>query len=313
MAAAVPLTPDVTPDPPHAPADVPREPKHNYHLVKELGDDIWLIERDVDNHQFVGFRWNLDLLEPEFFALLGRGAGDAVAAVLSHPNLVSHIDVNESKVFKSATAIDTHNYAICDYCDAGTLRNFIDRTSVRPKIKLDSRQVLQWLPESLVWHVAISMLSALAWLHDGVRIEDQIHRDPVDGSVIRNDDGSVRRNEVETGPFDRAEDWFPILHRDIRTDQIFFQHPKGIETYGFCKLGGFGRVYVSGHMHGRALGTVITSESGTYSEPVLKEIVAEAEAKAVIERELAKDRVGAEHNEVWIENYDTLKKVSTVV
>ncbi|CAN8098137.1 unnamed protein product [Discula destructiva] len=273
---------------------------YSYRLVKKLHEEegIWQVEREADKHQFVGSRWDVDVSQPEFAALLDRGAGDAVAAVLNHPNLVSFIDLHRTR-FWTGTVFESQNYAIFDYCDAGTLRNFIDKTSVRPKVEIGSQQVLQWLPESLVWHVATSLLSALTWLHDGFRQED---------TIIWEEDGSATRGVVEEGPLDRGEDWFPILHRDIQTEQVFFQHPKGIETYGHCKLGGFGRVVVSGHMQGQALGTAVTSEDETQPEVVLRRLVAEAEAKAVVEQELAKDEGPVQDNVVWMENYDSLEK-----
>jgi serine/threonine protein kinase len=38
----------------------------------------------------------------------------------------------------------------------------------------------------------------------------------------------------------------PVLHRDVRAENVFLQHPRGIETYGPVKLGNFGRCWVSG-------------------------------------------------------------------
>jgi hypothetical protein len=40
-------------------------------------------------------------------------------------------------------------------------------------------------------------------------------------------------------------DWWPVLHRDLRAGNVFLQHPRGVETYGAVKLGGFGRCFVS--------------------------------------------------------------------
>lgn len=279
---------------------------HQYRMVRKLHDteDIWLVEREADNHQFVAFRWNVDQQNPQLSNLLERGAGDAVAAVLNHPNLVSHIDLHQAE-FWTGQESEKQNYALCDYCDAGTLRNFLDKTPVLPVTKLGTREVLQWLPESLVWHVATSLLSALAWLHEGVRLED---------SLDWQTDGSAERGTVQQSPFDRGEDWFPLLHRDIRAEHVFFQHPKGIETYGYCKLGGFGSISVSGHAHGRAVGTALWSEAERTSELDLKTIVRRAEASTVLARRQAENEhiaagTETEEREIWIDNYDHLVKV----
>lgn len=224
---------------------------HQYRLVRKLHatEEIWLVQRVSDDMEFVGWRWDIPQLNPDFAQLLGRGAGDAVAAVLNHPNLVSHIDLHQVP-FWHGRDFEYRDYAISDYMDAGTLRNFIDKTPVLPKIELRTGAVLQWLPEGLVWHVAMSLLNALTWLHEGVRQEDTIEW---------GDCETATRGAARQTPRDRKEDWWPILHRDLRTDQVFFQHPRGIETYGSCKLGGFGSMFVSGHVHDLAVGTVATS------------------------------------------------------
>lgn len=240
-----------------------------YRLVRKLhaNRDIWLTQRVSDNTEFVAWPWDIPRLNPAFNHLLARGAGEAVGAVLNHPNLVSHIDIQRVPYWHGRD-YEYQDYAISDYMDAGTLRNFIDKTLVLPKINLRTGRVLQWLPEGLVWHVAVSLLSALTWLHEGVREED---------IILWSKDGTASRGkEIET-PTDRSEDWWPILHRDIRTDRIFFQHPRGIETYGQCKLGGFERVFVSGHVHGRAAGTVVTSEDEA-DQDLLRILILRAEA-----------------------------------
>lgn len=246
------------------------EVPHQYRLVRKLHatEEIWLVQRTSDDMEFVGRQWDVPRLNPDFDQLLERGAGDAVAAVLNHPNLISHIDMHQLSYWHGRD-FEQRDYTISDYMDAGTLRSFIDKTLVLPKVNLRTGAVLQWLPESLVWHVATSLLSALTWLHEGVREEDVI---------LWGDGGKARRGtEIET-PMDRGEDWWPILHRDIRTDQVFFQQPRGIETYGSCKLGGFGRVFVSGHVHGRAAGTVVTSLAEA-SEELLRGVVLRAQAE----------------------------------
>ncbi|KAK3303256.1 uncharacterized protein B0T15DRAFT_539642 [Chaetomium strumarium] len=41
-------------------------------------------------------------------------------------------------------------------------------------------------------------------------------------------------------------DRMPVLHRDIKAENVLLQRPRGIEMYGAVKLGGLGRCWVSG-------------------------------------------------------------------
>ncbi|KAJ4423124.1 hypothetical protein N0V82_002253 [Gnomoniopsis sp. IMI 355080] len=270
-----------------------------YRLVRKLHDDeeIWLVQRVSDEMEFVGWRWDIPRLNPALNQLLERGAGDAVAAVLNHPNLVSHIEIHQVQYWRGHD-FECRDYAISDYMDAGTLRNFIDKTPVLAKVNLRTGHVLQWLPESLVWHVAVSLLSALTWLHEGVREEDTIRWA---------DDGAATRGTKIQTPTERLEDWWPILHQDIRTDQVFFQHPRGIETYGSCKLGGFGKMFVSGHVHGMAAGTAVTSWNGT-SEEELRKVILRAQADLKKRREGEAD---PEERKKMYEDYSSIEYVST--
>ncbi|KAI1472800.1 uncharacterized protein F4812DRAFT_464851 [Daldinia caldariorum] len=88
----------------------------------------------------------------------------------------------------------------------------------------------KFLPESLCWHVLISVLKALAWLHDG------------------------SPELVATGPgrfgMDPTPDWNPALHRNITPANIHFQQPRRNETYGQCKLGNYSSLYLSSHHNG---------------------------------------------------------------
>lgn len=291
-----PLPPDIV-----AAADANRaamQVPHQYRMVRKLHatEQVWLVQRVSDDMEFVGWRWDIPRLNADFDQLLGRGAGDAVAAVLNHPNLVSHIDLYQVP-FWHGRDFEYRDYAISDYMDAGTLSNFIEKTPVLPKVELRTGAVLQWLPESLVWHVAVSLLNALTWLHEGVREEDTIEWG--DG------ESASRRTATQT-PMERAEDWWPILHRDIRANQVFFQHPRGIETYGSCKLGGFGSMFVSGHVHGRAAGTAATSWNDA-SDAVMRQTILRAQ-------EDLKTRMDAEANpeerKKMYEDYSHLNYVS---
>lgn len=95
-----------------------------------------------------------------------------------------------------------------------------------------------FLPESLVWHVAIGVLRALMFLHEGKRDVISVEKDAATGQF--------KRVRTVKGPPETEPDWLPILHRDIRAENIYLQHPRGIETYGQVKLGGFEQCYVSG-------------------------------------------------------------------
>ncbi len=134
-----------------------------------------------------------------------------------------------------------------DYCDAGTLRSLIDRppADCRPRAR-------GFLPESLCWHVFRSLLSALAWLHDGYRVDD--YTDPRSGFAPKRGEWVVDC------------DWMPILHRDLRPENVYFQYRRSRETYGLCKLGFFGECSVSGHANMRSGGAVVAGGPGQDTE-----------------------------------------------
>ncbi|KAI1482148.1 hypothetical protein F4774DRAFT_332460 [Daldinia eschscholtzii] len=88
----------------------------------------------------------------------------------------------------------------------------------------------KFLPESLCWHVLISVLKALAWLHDG------------SPELVAVGPGKYGMNPTP--------DWNPALHRDITPANIHFQQPRRNETYGQCKLGNYSSVYLSSHHNG---------------------------------------------------------------
>ncbi|KAK6957045.1 hypothetical protein Daesc_002330 [Daldinia eschscholtzii] len=88
----------------------------------------------------------------------------------------------------------------------------------------------KFLPESLCWHVLISVLKALAWLHDG------------SPELVAVGPGKYGMNPTP--------DWNPALHRNITPANIYFQQPRRNETYGQCKLGNYSSVYLSSHHNG---------------------------------------------------------------
>lgn len=233
--------------------------ENEYELVKfwDEASGTWLLRRKEDSQLFLGFRWEAS---QEFADMLQRGAGEAVAQVLNHANLVNVISTVPIKIFNGLVD-EVAYYSVWDFCDAGSLGEFMRRTAgiagvPRPMLTAEGR-IKRFLPESLVWHVAISMLRALAWLHEGYREEactEWKYGEPEQKAR------GWRADVKEGGTMN--EDWMPILHRDIRADNIFFQHPRGSETYGYCKLGNFSKVFVSGHVQNRSGGHVVCSEDG---------------------------------------------------
>lgn len=184
-----------------------------------------------------------------------------MVTILSHDNLVRLKDWVTVKKPLVGGDIEYRSYAVWDYCDAGILGNLlvpqyahdINRSRDYPDTDPDSdfdvdgynldpqgrlvkfrgpleRYIEPFMPESLCWHVLLSIMKALAWLHDG------------SWEVLTDKDG-----RYEMSP---EQDWEPILHRNIHPNNIFFQHPEATEWYGACKLGNYGNLYISGHHPG---------------------------------------------------------------
>lgn len=226
-----------------------------YELVKlwDENSNTWLICRKKDGQLFLGYPWEPSI---PFVKLLGQGTGQAVGALLNHANLVNTI-INIPMNILQGAKNQVQYFSVWDFCDAGSLGGFMKMTGAagvpRQEVTTDGR-VKKYLPESLVWHVAISMLRALAWLHEGYREEVCI---VWEGDEPTMETRGWRAETEQDGSM--GEDWMPILHRDIRADNIFFQHPRGSETYGYCKLGNFSKAFVSGHVHNTSGGQVVCS------------------------------------------------------
>lgn len=213
--------------------------KAEYVLEKPIEGELWVVRRVVDGEVFLCHEFDLDK-RPELAALRAlyhRGAYTSAAEVLNHENLISLTGPIRNLPWQgSGTAKgEAQQYLLWDWCDAGTL----DTIFREPPLV---RTAEGFLPESLVWHVTLGMLRALMWLHEGWR--------------ERYDNTSPRRRAT----FRTSEAWMPILHREIKPRNIYFQSPRGIETYGRCKLGNFGSCYISGSVTPEAclpqLGTV---------------------------------------------------------
>ncbi|KAL7946048.1 hypothetical protein V8C42DRAFT_322322 [Trichoderma barbatum] len=157
--------------------------------------------------------------------------GPAVAQILNHENIISiagHIKAHPIAGAASAAQDPRFNgprdYIVWEYCDAGNLSVLFHQ------IPRGSPEFC--LPESLCWHVLTSLLNAITYLHDGKRLFLDTKAPP--------------EEERQWLPVD--QDWNPILHRAIEPKNIFFQHSRGIETYGLCKLGNFEHAVVTNHV-----------------------------------------------------------------
>lgn len=150
----------------------------------------------------------------------------AVAQIFNHENIISIAGyIRTHPVATSSERVHLEEYIVWDYCDASNLSALFQDKSY------ESTEF--YLPESLCWHVLTSLLSAITYLHDGKRLFL---------------DTQAPAGEEEKMWQSVDQDWCPILHRAIEPRNIFFQHPRGIETYGLCKLGNFEHVAVTNHV-----------------------------------------------------------------
>lgn len=214
----------------------------SYDVIKALDEKTYIVRRVKDGEQFIGHEWEYDAFDVnDLDGHLKRGAEAPVWALLNHKNLMSIVETVDNVAF-TGSGDHPERLLLWDFADAGTLAAIFEEPPVF------ARQT-GFLPESLCWHVVVSMLKALAWLHEGYR--EEYHIQP-------NDDDTV----WEQKQWVMDSDWMPILHRNITPANIFFQHPKGSETCGFCKLGNLGKAFVSGHVNDKSGGPVVSIQSG---------------------------------------------------
>ncbi len=161
-----------------------------------------------------------------------------ISLILNHPNIISLVDIIQTSNLPGPTseAGPFGDITIWEDMDAGSLAYLLPTPESHP----DFRDEKGWhllaaqnfhrfsLPESLCWHVLRSISRALLWLHHGVKETEGIR-----GEWLRHDN-----------------DWHTILIRDLGPSQIWFKKPKGNETYGECKLGGFQWAKVCGSVGG---------------------------------------------------------------
>ncbi|KAK3332154.1 hypothetical protein B0T19DRAFT_397941 [Cercophora scortea] len=211
-------------------------PKNAYTLYKPLLDGLAIVKRMRDGEAFIAEPFEFPV--PGETELRARGAAEAAANILNHENLVSlnteMINIPLAWQNKPNEEYWPSHIILWDYCDAGTLETMLEN----PPVERSTRG--GFLPESLVWHVAIGMLRALQWLHEGIR--DVYGVEPETGAARKNF-YSCKRVRSKALP---EKDWMPVLHRNIKAESIYLQHPKGIETYGAVKLGDFGVCVVTG-------------------------------------------------------------------
>ncbi|KAK1589758.1 uncharacterized protein LY79DRAFT_670366 [Colletotrichum navitas] len=219
-------------------------PQPSFQLVKRVQDEIWLARRVAQNPSYVDgeefIARKVDDFDEYYEAgkysmsfttkrqrqvkglmdlLYDCNLGRNVSHILNHENIISLAGyLRQQPVHPRVNA--TEDYLVWDICDAGTLENLL----ANPDADADPGC---FLPESLCWHVLVSIMRALVWLHDGYRQEVNW--------------ASGERRWMRTDA-----EWMPILHRGINAQTVFFQHPRGRETYGVCKLGKFGNAFVSG-------------------------------------------------------------------
>ncbi|OHW97386.1 g2-specific serine threonine protein kinase [Colletotrichum incanum] len=222
----------------------PDHPQPPFQLVKRVQDNIWLTRRvarnpgyadgeefitrkvdDFDEYYEAG-KYSMSFTTKRQRQVKGLmnllydcNLGRNMSHIFNHENIISLAGyLRQQPVHPRVDA--TEDYLVWDICDAGTLENLLASPDAE-------REPGCFLPESLCWHVLVSIMRALVWLHDGYRQE------------VNWVTGERRWMKTDA-------EWMPILHRRISAETVFFQHSRGRETYGVCKLGKFGNAFVSG-------------------------------------------------------------------
>jgi hypothetical protein len=153
-----------------------------------------------------------------------------LSLILNHPNIISLVDIIQTSALEGSTSQrgPYGDIIVWEDMTAGSLSYLLPDPSTYPPFAdhnawnlLAAQNFHRFsLPESLCWHVLKAISRALLWLHYGVK-------------------------EGGTGEWEECdEDWQTVLIMDISPGQIWFKKPRGEETYGECKLGGFGRARV---------------------------------------------------------------------
>ncbi|TLS30672.1 hypothetical protein PpBr36_03340 [Pyricularia pennisetigena] len=197
------------------------------------------VERVSDGEVLLGYRMDNKTTSSRFLELFNdTPAKDFVKQLLNHENLVSIAgEVTGGRIVKDngSTGTQSCQYLVFDRCDAGTLDTMLQK----PPAPLTSTG---FMPPSLCWHVLVSLLRALAWLHDGYR-EDGA------GGMVNAPRGMDYDGHEQDNWFQDA-DWLAVLHGNITPENVFLQRPRGSETYGLVKLGNFSDAQIATHVRG---------------------------------------------------------------
>lgn len=194
-------------------------------------DRLHFVSRVADGDRYLAQKYDLSDF-PELLHLREEKPDDkiisfeAAARVLNHENLISVVKPMTIPTDSASSRRRNKDFFLLhEFCADGNLARLFDK----PPVEVVTNH--GFLPEGLVWHVALSMLRALTFLHEGWR----------EKIVLSKEDDTVVRDW-----YCPDDDWMPILHRSIRPENIHFQARKGKESYGLCKLGDFSRCVVAG-------------------------------------------------------------------
>ncbi|KAI1777067.1 hypothetical protein F4818DRAFT_439427 [Hypoxylon cercidicola] len=232
----------------------------NYDFLTEVSPGVWKVSDKKTRTEWLAHDMTDSLTQDSFsprlqnrtpFRTLLETEWNRVLSpmftILSHDNLVRMKDwINVKKPLVGGNT-EYRTYVVWDNCDAGVLGNLLvpppvpvktkkkypdnDDDAVKVDDSEDEEYTLEpFMPESICWHVLLSIMKALAWLHDG------------SWEILYGNEGQFTMSP--------EPDWQPILHRNITPNNIFFQHPEVGEWYGPCKLGNYGNLYISGHHNG---------------------------------------------------------------
>ncbi|KAM5348768.1 hypothetical protein ACJ41O_008591 [Fusarium nematophilum] len=219
-----------------------------FELLKEIGNDVWIAVRrgDARGEQFLACpspnppakrlvegpfpsQSHYEKAKALHELMSKHNQAYSVRQILNHENLISLVGSIDHRPFtkireRDDTELNSTHFLVWDFCDAANLsalfrENPHDGSS-------------RYMPESLCWHVLLALTRAVTYLHDGKRLYFDEPLSPW-----------VQKMWVCTD-----QDWLPILHRGIEPKNIYFQHPRGTETYGQCKLGNFSAAVVTCHV-----------------------------------------------------------------
>lgn len=228
------------------PRYIPRDPSEAQHLSSSIR-----LLRTSDNAPFLGSKIpnmvTKDVKQKDttqatpktkLASAILPAAAKPISLLLNHPNIISLVDIIRTSNLAGPTseAGPYGDITVWEDMDAGSLAYLLPSPEKYPAFEdekgwhlLAAQNFHRFsLPESLCWHVLKSISRALLWLHHGVK-----ETEGIPGEWLRHDD-----------------DWHAVLIRDVSPGQIWFKKPRGGETYGECKLGGFQWAKVCGSVGG---------------------------------------------------------------